>query len=116
MNSFLEVEKDATEDAIKKAYKKKALVLHPDKNNDTPELKEHAEKWFKFLGEAYSTLSDPQKRNQYDLKIPTTKSNQESYRYQDNRKNKSGYPFRNFSQKPKDREPTGDYRKKYQYY
>ena len=59
---ILGLEKDATENEIKKAYRKLAIVHHPDKN---PDNEEAAEK-FKEIGEAYETLSDPEKRARYD--------------------------------------------------
>ena len=59
----LGVPKDATEEQIRKAYKKLALRWHPDKN---PDNKKEAEEKFKEINEAYSVLSDPQKRNNYD--------------------------------------------------
>lgn len=61
---ILNVAKDANEDEIKKAYKKQALMWHPDKHsNGTEEKKEAAVKAFKDIGEAYALLSDPRKRN-----------------------------------------------------
>lgn len=52
-----------TPEEIKKAYKKSALKWHPDKHNqDTEDEKVTADKMFKDIGEAYSILSDPQKR------------------------------------------------------
>ena len=59
----LGVPKDATEEQIRKAYKKLALRWHPDKN---PDNRKQAEEKFKEIGEAYSVLSDPKKRNEYD--------------------------------------------------
>lgn len=59
---ILGVSKDADDNTIKKAYRKAAIVHHPDKNQGDPE----AEERFKDIGEAYETLSDPQKRARYD--------------------------------------------------
>ncbi|NDW12777.1 molecular chaperone DnaJ [Bacteroides sp. 214] len=58
----LEVEKTATADEIKKAYRKKAIQYHPDKNPDDKE----AEEKFKEAAEAYEVLSNPDKRARYD--------------------------------------------------
>ena len=60
----LGVSKTATEDDIKKAYRKLAMTHHPDKN---PNNKAESEKKFKEINEAYSTLSDPTKRKTYDI-------------------------------------------------
>src|ERR1700723_3976927 len=59
----LGVERDASADQIKSAYRKAALKWHPDRN---PENKEEAEILFRECTEAYSVLSDPQKRQIYD--------------------------------------------------
>ncbi|XP_016295446.1 dnaJ homolog subfamily B member 6-like [Sinocyclocheilus anshuiensis] len=60
---ILGVTKNASHDDIKKAYRKKALKWHPDKN---PNNKEQAEKMFKEISEAYEVLSDENKRRPYD--------------------------------------------------
>lgn len=59
----LGVSKTATDDELKKAYRKLAKQYHPDAN---PNNKEEAEKKFKEINEAYETLSNPQKRKMYD--------------------------------------------------
>ncbi|TAE69053.1 MAG: molecular chaperone DnaJ [Bacteroidetes bacterium] len=58
----LGVGKNADVDEIKKAYRKKAIEFHPDKNPDNPA----AEDKFKEAAEAYDVLSTPEKRKQYD--------------------------------------------------
>ena len=58
----LEVPKNATADEIKKAYRKKALQYHPDRNPGDKE----AEEKFKEAAEAYGVLSDENKRARYD--------------------------------------------------
>lgn len=57
--SVLEIDKSASEDDIKKAFKKLALKHHPDKRGGDPEK-------FKEINEAYSVLSDPNKKKMYD--------------------------------------------------
>ena len=58
----LGVERNATEEEIKKAYRKKAIQYHPDKNPGDKE----AEEKFKEAAEAYDVLSNPDKRARYD--------------------------------------------------
>jgi molecular chaperone DnaJ len=58
----LGISKDATSEAIKKAYRKKALECHPDRHPDDPK----AEAQFKEVSEAYEALSDDNRRRIYD--------------------------------------------------
>jgi molecular chaperone DnaJ len=58
----LGVPRDAGADDLKRAYRKLAMQYHPDRNQGDPQ----AEERFKEVGEAYSVLSDPQKRQRYD--------------------------------------------------
>ncbi|MFW6020300.1 MAG: molecular chaperone DnaJ [Bacteroidales bacterium] len=59
---ILEISRDASQDEIKKAYRKKAIKFHPDKNPGDSE----SEKKFKEAAEAYEVLRDPNKRSRYD--------------------------------------------------
>ena len=59
---ILGIDKNASSDAIKKAYRKLALKYHPDKNPGN----KGAEENFKKISEAYAVLGDAEKRKQYD--------------------------------------------------
>lgn len=58
----LGVARSATDEELKKSYRKLALQYHPDRNPDDPD----AEEKFKEASEAYAVLADPEKRRQYD--------------------------------------------------
>jgi DnaJ family protein B protein 12 len=58
---ILNIKKDATNEEIKRAYKKQAVKFHPDKNHS-----KLAEECFKKISEAYQCLSDPEKKKFYD--------------------------------------------------
>jgi len=60
---ILEINKSASADEIKKAYRKLAMKYHPDRNKGNKD----AEARFKEISEAYAVLSDPEKRKQYDM-------------------------------------------------
>lgn len=60
---ILGVKRDATEEEIKKAYRRLALKYHPDRNPGNKE----AEERFKEINEAYAVLSNKEKRQQYDM-------------------------------------------------
>ncbi len=60
---ILGVPRSATDEEIKKAYRKLAMQYHPDRN---PGKEEWANQRFKEINEAYGALGDPQKRKQYD--------------------------------------------------
>jgi DnaJ-class molecular chaperone len=60
---ILGVDKDASQNEIKKAYRKLVMIHHPDKGGDSEK--------FKQISEAYETLSDQEKRNSYDNPGPT---------------------------------------------
>ena len=59
---ILGVERNASSDDLKKAYRKQAMKYHPDRNSDDPSAPER----FKEASEAYEVLSDASKRNAYD--------------------------------------------------
>jgi DnaJ family protein C protein 7 len=64
--AILGVDRNASEQEIKKAYKKMAMKYHPDRNAESEETKKMAEKKFIDVNDAYSVLSDPKKKSMYD--------------------------------------------------
>ena len=70
---LLGVNKSASKEELKKAYKKLAIKYHPDKAPE--EHKEEYEEKFKEISSAYSTLSDPDKKSQYDRVGPDNYQN-----------------------------------------
>ena len=62
--SLLKIRRDATQDEVKRAYRRLARELHPDVNPD-PETQER----FKEITQAYEVLSDTEKRRMYDMGV-----------------------------------------------
>ncbi|WP_370897867.1 J domain-containing protein [Chryseobacterium gossypii] len=71
---FLGISQDASDEDIKKAYRKLSLKYHPDKNDNDDFFADR----FREIQEAYETLSDPAKRRTYDQNL---ESHQRSFRY-----------------------------------
>lgn len=77
---ILNVKKDATQDDIKKAYRKLAMKHHPDRNQNN----KNAEEKFKEIQKAYDTLGDPKKRSEYDYLNNRTSKNKKTQEYEAN--------------------------------
>ncbi|UTC75744.1 DnaJ domain-containing protein [Treponema sp. OMZ 792] len=79
--NILNVSNNADEDQIKHAYRALAMKYHPDKNPDN----KIAEEKFKRISEAYSVLSDPQKRRDYNFSMSSSfNSSGKTYTYSQN--------------------------------
>ena len=81
---LLDVEPDATEKEIKKAYRKKALKCHPDKNPDNPKAAEE----FHRLSDAYEVVSDEAARKAYDTVLKARKAAEIRKRQLDSKRRK----------------------------
>ena len=73
----LGLDKNATQEQIKSAYRKLAIKYHPDKNPGD----KNAEEMFKKISVAYDTLSDPKKRADYDNGIKSPFGSKSSTKY-----------------------------------
>jgi DnaJ family protein C protein 7 len=75
---YLDIQRTASPDEIKKAYKRKALIHHPDRHvNATESKRREQEVTFKEVGEAFAVLSSPAKRARYDNLCIQMASNQD---------------------------------------
>lgn len=98
---ILEVSKKASKEVIEKAYKTLAKKYHPDLQ--LPENKKNAEEMMKKINEAYSILSDEQKRAEYDRKLEAeeaskyNQNNNQNYTYTNENYNSNNY-YNNNSQ------------------
>lgn len=80
--NILGVSKNASQNDIKKAYKKLAIKWHPDKNTEN---KDKAEEKFKEISDAYQTLSDNNKRKEYDMHGSTNNNLNQNHNFQNPR-------------------------------
>lgn len=96
----LGVEPNATQDEVKRAYRRLAIQYHPDKNmTREPEERKAAEGKFKRINEAYETLSDLEKRKKYDVRSGLRKGEAQPWRPQK-------YEPQQWQEPPKPKEPT----------
>ena len=66
---ILGIDRNASQDEIKKAYRKLALKYHPDRNSESEQSKKIAQRKFEDVSDAYSVLSDPKKKQMFDQGI-----------------------------------------------
>ncbi len=109
---ILELEKNASELQVKKAYRKLALRWHPDVNKGS-----NASQHFRDINEAYRILANPSKRKHYDFYNTGTKSGVDKKYYQGDGR-KYGTAYRHYPDpsqeikfnRRKPKEPAGDFR------
>ena len=106
---ILEISEDATKEAITKAYRKKALKVHPDKNPDNPKAAET----FHLLTQTLEVLTDVAARGAYDRCRKAKKVAEERHSHLDakRRKLKEDLEAREFSSKPKSNFPSTPFAK-----
>ncbi len=102
-HAILNVSRDATNEEIKKAYRKLALQYHPDRNPDNKE----AEEKFKEISEAYAVLSDHEKRMKYE-RFGGDESSMFDFGFQGNFDNIFNDLFSDFFGGQRQRERKGD--------
>ena len=66
---ILGIDRNATPEQIKKAYRKMALKWHPDRNSESEQSKKVAQRKFEDIGDAYAVLSDPKKKEMFDMGV-----------------------------------------------
>ena len=66
--NVLELNDNASQEEIKKSYRRLSLLFHPDRNNNSPESTVR----FQKISSAYETLSDEEKRKNYDIQLKGT--------------------------------------------
>jgi DnaJ-class molecular chaperone len=95
--AILGVSRDASQDEIKRAYRRLAKELHPDLNPDKPEVAER----FKQVTAAYDILSDPERRARYDRgEIDATGQERPRYQYRDFGERPEYQYYRDFAEDP----------------
>jgi curved DNA-binding protein CbpA len=78
----LGLNRNATKDEIKEAFRKLAIQLHPDKHSQSPQaVRENATLRFKQVSEAYEVLSDDRKRANFNFRSPSGSGRYASYGY-----------------------------------
>ena len=90
---ILEIDKNSTNEEIKKAYRKLIIKWHPDKNSNN---KEEAEQKFRNISEAYNVLRDKNKRQIYDtFGVSSFRTNTQNYKYTNNKSTFENNFFKN---------------------